>query len=145
MNVSILDVAKYILIKLESTSSWKLQKLCYYAQAWSLAWQEKPLFEEDFEAWINGPVSPELFKKHKGQFTITAGSFDFGNIDHLNDDQKETIDLVIKEYGDKEAYWLREQTHQEYPYKNAREGLSEGEPSNNIITKESMGLYYGGL
>lgn len=25
----------------------KLQKLCYYAQAWSLVWDDAPLFAED--------------------------------------------------------------------------------------------------
>lgn len=28
----------------------------YYAQAWSLVWDEKPLFPERIEAWVNGPV-----------------------------------------------------------------------------------------
>ena len=53
---SVFDVAKYILNNKGRMSTWKLQKLCYYSQAWSLAWTETPLFEEDFEAWKNGPV-----------------------------------------------------------------------------------------
>ena len=58
---SVFDVAKYILHKSGRLSTWKLQKLCYYAQAWEIAWTETPIFEEDFEAWANGPVEAVNF------------------------------------------------------------------------------------
>ena len=38
-------------------SNLKLQKLLYYAQAWFLALQDKPLFDERIEAWAHGPVA----------------------------------------------------------------------------------------
>jgi uncharacterized phage-associated protein len=58
-------VADYYLVRLDPTagdsiSNLKLQKLCYYAQAWSLALRGKPLFPERIEAWAQGPVVPEL-------------------------------------------------------------------------------------
>lgn len=53
---TIFDAAKFILEQLGQMSTMKLQKLCYYAQAWSLVWDDAPLFEEDFQAWANGPV-----------------------------------------------------------------------------------------
>ncbi|MHA1540324.1 MAG: Panacea domain-containing protein [Alphaproteobacteria bacterium] len=43
----------------------KLQKLCYYSQALSLSKNSKKLFNENFEAWSNGPVCRELFNLHK--------------------------------------------------------------------------------
>lgn len=43
-NVS--DVAAYILQKHGRMTTMKLQKLVYYSQAWSLVWDEKPLFQE---------------------------------------------------------------------------------------------------
>ena len=60
-NITIIDVANYILDKMGELTTMKLQKLTYYCQAWSLAWDEKPLFEDDFEAWANGPVSRKLY------------------------------------------------------------------------------------
>ena len=51
---NIIRVANYILQKVGSTTTMKLEKLVYYCQAWSLAWDDKPLFDEDFEAWANG-------------------------------------------------------------------------------------------
>ncbi|WP_412693926.1 type II toxin-antitoxin system antitoxin SocA domain-containing protein [Clostridium sp. AF22-10] len=62
---NVFDTAKYILEKSGSMSTMKLQKLCYYSQAWALVWDDAPLFNEDFQAWANGPVCPELFIKHR--------------------------------------------------------------------------------
>lgn len=61
---NVFDVAKYILEKLGTLSTMKLQKLCYYCQAWSLVWDDTPLFDEKFEAWANGPVCRNCFS-HK--------------------------------------------------------------------------------
>ena len=49
--VTVFDVAKYILQVKGEMSAWKLQKLCYYAQAWHYTWTEKRLIKEEFEAW----------------------------------------------------------------------------------------------
>ena len=53
--IRVFDVAAYILEQKGSMTTMKLQKLVYYSQAWSLVWDEKPLFEEAIEAWANGP------------------------------------------------------------------------------------------
>ena len=142
---TIFDTAKYILEKLGKMSTWKLQKLCYYSQAWHFTWTEKPLFDEDFQAWCNGPVCPELFQYHKGKFMVADSDIKKGRSDALSTDEKDSIDRVIEEYGNLEPYELREQTHREDPWKNARHGLADSVPSDIIISKESMGAYYGSL
>src|SRR5207244_218694 len=68
---SVFDVAKYILKQVQRTSAMKLQKLMYYSQAWSLVWDEAPLFPEKICAWANGPVVPELYAKHRGEFQVS--------------------------------------------------------------------------
>lgn len=45
---TVFDVAQYILEKTGKISTMKLQKLCYYSQAWALAWTEDPLFLSHF-------------------------------------------------------------------------------------------------
>ena len=80
---NVFDAARYILLKTGEISTWKLQKLCYYAQAWTLAWTGKPLFPEDFEAWRNGPVCRPLFVRHKGMYSVTEDFLPDGNIDAL--------------------------------------------------------------
>ncbi len=51
---SCLDVAEYILREMGPVTAMKLQKLVYYSQAWSLVWDEEPIFEEEIQAWANG-------------------------------------------------------------------------------------------
>lgn len=142
---NILDVAKYILKKCGKISTWKLQKLCFYSQAWSLAWTERPLFENDFEAWSNGPVCPELFYAHQCKYSVIYNDLCQGNENNLSADDKETIDTVLDSYKDMEPYDLREQTHSEQPWIDARGSTPLGEKCTNIISKDSMGEYYGGL
>lgn len=143
--VSVFDVGKYILEKQGSMSTWKLQKLCYYAQAWHYTWTEKRLIEEDFQAWRNGPVCPELFYAHKGRFMISADELPKGNSDNLDADEKDSVDVVWKDYGNREPYDLRAQTHFEDPWKNARGNLPDDANCEEVITLESMGAYYGNL
>ena len=144
-NASVLDVAAYILQKSGAMTTWKLQKLCYYSQAWSLAWTGEPLFNEDFEAWDNGPVCPILFNYHRGKFIISREELAGGNPDNLTEDEKETIDIVTSDYGKMEPYQLRELSHSEAPWKLARGDFKNGEHCSNVISKTSMGEYYGGL
>ena len=141
----VIDVAKYILEKKGSMSTWKLQKLCYYSQAWTLAWDGKSLIDEEFQAWANGPVCPVLFHRHKGEYSVGASYFSDASSDNLTEEEKENIDIVLEHYGDKEAYWLREQTHSEAPWKEARQGIPEGAYCDRVITNAAMSNYYGAL
>jgi uncharacterized phage-associated protein len=122
----------------------KLQKLCYYAQAWSLVWDDSPLFNEDFQAWANGPVCPELFYKTKGKYSVSAEDETGGEGD-LSDGQQDTINRTSEYYGVHDAQWLSQLTHMEDPWNMARIGVPAGAGCTNVITKESMALYYGGL
>ena len=83
---TVFDVAKYILHKKGRISTWKLQKLCYYSQAWQLAWTGRSIFEENFEAWANGPVSPDLFHEYQGRFTAVETDISRGDVNNLSDD-----------------------------------------------------------
>lgn len=141
---NIFDTAKYILEKKGTMSTMKLQKLCYYSQAWALVWDDAPLFNEEFEAWANGPVCRELFLKTKGKYSVSAADETDGDND-LNTDQTDTIDRVLEHYGDRNAQWLSQLTHMEDPWNEAREGIPAGAGCDRVITKESMARYYGGL
>ena len=121
---------------------------CCYSQAWSLVWDEEPIFEDDLEAWANGPVCRKLYSVHRGMFRVNAENISDKLCDgDLTEEQKDTIDRVLSYYGDKEAYWLSELTHQERPWKQTRleAGAAAGEPCSEIITKESIFEYYSGL
>ena len=141
---TVFDVAKYILETWGNMSSMKLQKLCYYAQAWSLVWDDEELFPEEFQAWANGPVCKPLFDITKGKFKISPND-EPGNSDYLSDNQKDTINIVLKHYAPHNAQWLSQLTHMEAPWREARIGIPYGQGSDRIISKESIALYYGGL
>jgi uncharacterized phage-associated protein len=143
--VTCLDVAQYILTKLGPQTTWKLQKLCYYAQAWSFVWDDKPLFSDRIEAWANGPVAPKLYEKHRGEYIIS--SVREGDSSKLNKTQRETVDAVLKFYGNRDSQWLIALTHRESPWRNARQraSLGPGERGNSVITWDDMAEYYGGL
>lgn len=141
--VSVFDVASYILTKTGIITTMKLHKLLYYCQAWSLVWDETPLFSEKIEAWANGPVIRSFFYYHRGHFQIS--SVPIGNADLLNKDQRETVDAVVTFYGNKSAQWLIDLTHNEGPWKIARTGLAPLERGENEITLDAMSEYYSSL
>lgn len=140
---NVFDIAEYILENQGSMTTMKLQKLMYYCQAWSLIWDTKPLFPEQIQAWASGPVVPELYKVHRGQFEID--SLPVGNKNKLTKDERETVDSVLSYYGGKEAQWLSDLTHLEKPWKETRIGKKPGENCTREITHAAMAEYYSSL
>lgn len=137
------DVAAYVLTKRRPLSAMKLQKLVYYSQAWSLVWDDRPLFAEPIEAWANGPVVRELYDRHRGRFDVDA--WPWGDPDALDEDARATVDAVLGYYGDRNAQWLSDLTHRERPWLAAREGLQDGERGNRQISLAEMMEYYSSL
>ncbi|WP_339000481.1 type II toxin-antitoxin system antitoxin SocA domain-containing protein [Lactococcus garvieae] len=142
---NIFNVARYIIENVGDMTTMKLQKLTYYCQAWSLAWDGEPLFEEDFQAWANGPVSPELYKKHAGTFRIGEDFLQEDHFEDFTDEQVETMRAVIRDYGGCSAMELSNMTHQERPWREARLGVADGERSTKVVDKEIMQEFYAGI
>ena len=141
---NVFDVAKYILTKQGEMTAMKLQKLVYYSQAWHAVWEEKPLFDEQIQAWINGPVVPTLYDLHRGKFLVTSSDICSSGV-LLTDDEKDSIDRVLSFYGDKSSQWLSDLTHSETPWISAREGLAPNERGNREISVSSLAEYYEAL
>lgn len=139
------DIAEHFLAFANECGSFisnlKLQKLLYYAQAWHLAIYKHPLFPEKFQAWVHGPVIPELYHTYKvfGSKPIEAES-----VAKLQCDQEiqDFLDELVDEYFDLDAYTLELLTHREDPWKNARNGLSPDAPSSAVISEDEMEAYY---
>lgn len=140
------DVATFILRERGPMSAMKLQKLVYYSQAWSLVWDERPLFDEPIQAWANGPVVPALYARHRGKFQVSADDIG-GDANGLNEVERETVGIVLSFYGDKPAQWLSDLTHMEAPWRDAREraGVRDGAACSEVITLAEMGEYYSSL
>lgn len=137
---TIYDLANWFLNK-SVMSHKKLQKLCYYAVAWHYTLYDSILVHDnEFEAWVHGPVSPSLWFEYK----------DYGwNIIPQNDiespfdsETNEFLEIVYNTYGDFSGHQLEALTHKETPWKETRGTLEEFEPSNEEISPEYMKKYY---
>jgi uncharacterized phage-associated protein len=133
------DVAAYILQKEGGMTTWKLQKLVYYAQAWHTTWVGSRLFPERIEAWANGPVVPELYREHRGEYSRDA--WPRGNPENLTEAQRTMLDGVLRFYGPHDGQWLSDLTHAEPPWNDARAGLSPRDRGSREITPEALAAY----
>lgn len=149
--VSIFDVAKYFLTKDKASEEktmtpLKLQKLCYYAQAWSMVWDDKELFKEDFQAWVHGPANYDLFKKYKekgiGKDGIINTEETINIKSTFSHEEIETLDSVWEAYGRFTGTYLEQLTHQERPWKETRGTLPPGMGSDRVINKSLIKEYY---
>ncbi|MDD4873184.1 MAG: DUF4065 domain-containing protein [Kiritimatiellae bacterium] len=141
---TVFDVAESILSKTGLITVMKLQKLVYYCQAWSLVWDEKPLFKSRIEAWANGPVIPRLYQAHKGMFSVKSGTF-HGDPNNFTPEEKKTISAVVKFYGRRTSQYLSELTHKEKPWKDARKGMTPDQRGTVEITHAALSEYYNSL
>ncbi len=134
---SVLEVAKYVQARVGSDSNTlKVQKLCYYAQAWHLAWTGTPLFAERIEAWRLGPVCPILYdaQYHQQEKLVGEGK--------LSEKQRLVVDQVLEAYGNKSPGELSELTHREDPWRDARGDVSPEARTNTEISQAAMQSYF---
>ncbi|UFU03421.1 SocA family protein [Ruania suaedae] len=134
------DVAAHVLDHFEgSISTMKLQKLCYIAQGWSLALLEEAMFDEDFQAWKNGPVARHLFNHHRRQFGVA--SWPWGESANLTEMQSLVVDAVLHNYGALSGLQLSELTHRPgTPWSKTRlvAGVADGQSCEEVIDKRQM-------
>ena len=145
-SISPKNTANFLLIECRERgdvlTNLKLQKLLYYAQAWYLAIHNKPLFKEDFQAWVHGPALPSQYKRFKRFEWRPILEEDIAKpvlkdaliADHLLE--------IVNVFGIETASSLELMTHNEKPWQEARNGIPNDQPSTSIISKESMRLFY---
>lgn len=141
------SIAEYFIYKAnqekKSITNKKLQKLVYYAQAWSLVLTNKKLFDEKIEAWVHGPAIKSLYVKYKNfGFNPIQKEADNSSLKTLSIKNKKLLDSVWSVYGGLDADYLEMLTHSENPWKEAREGLQTSESSKNEISLKTMKSFY---
>lgn len=138
---SVFDVANWFLSK-EPMTPKKVQKLCYYYKAWSLALYDKDFLPDtEFQAWVHGPVCPELYQKYKDYGWNNIPQFS-GELFPFNEAETEVLESVWLTYGNLSANAIEAQTHRDAPWRNARIGLDEFESSERPIDPEDMRSFY---
>ena len=141
-----LRVISYVFEKLEEVTPLMLQKLLYFIQGESYALNGKPMFRENCQAWVHGPVYPEVYDMFRdfkynpiddARFAILEGTED-----ELSHEERMVVDLVVNTFGEYSGKMLERITHEEEPWKLARKGYADYIPSNEPILMESIGAYY---
>lgn len=140
-------VANFFLSKIDEASGdfmtpLKLQKMVCLAQGWALGLLNKPLFEQEIEAWSHGPVVYDLYEFYR--------DFKFNPIPALNDfdtsvfttDELAVLTMVNDVFGVYNATFLENLTHKEKPWQTARGELNVAAPGHTRITKEKLRAYY---
>jgi len=150
-------ITHYVNQKGDTVSHKKLQKLLYYVEAWHLVHLTDPILDENFEAWVHGPVVPELYHQLKeyGFNDLKVVNDEHDTVDKeiqaiiennkLTQDQLDLIDSVLTKYGGLSSMELELLTHNEAPWIEARQGLAPHKSCKNKISKERMREFYSSL
>ncbi|CAL7886048.1 Panacea domain-containing protein [Fusobacterium necrophorum] len=111
-----------------------LQKLLYFIQASSLVTTGRPAFEEDIEAWMYGPVVPEVYTN----FRANEHFYDNFSTDNLDQNIQNIVVNVTNNLGGINPYSLVNATH---GYDTWREAWDRG-GRNTIIRQEEIRDYH---
>lgn len=141
--ISVDELAKkYLSMDVKNITELKIQKLCYYSQAWYYTLYGEPLISNEFVAADRGPDCPELRNKY-----ATSGANALAS--HPDYEENYTIsvlevdtfaNIVFSLYGRYTGEELSDFTHSEYPWIKAR-ALTKLDKSN-IISLDDMREYY---
>lgn len=140
---SVLEIANWFLAK-ECMTQKKLQKLCYYAQAWCYALKGYRLEDTDYQAWVHGPVSPVLYEKFRSfgyNIIRMKGKYKTS----IKEEDQELLKDVWETYGDRTGNALEVLSHRELPWQEARRGFRPDERCNIVISPITMASYYSSI
>jgi len=136
----VIDIANYFLSLLDDNAgdaitNLKMQKLVYYAQGFALAILGRPIFVENIEAWMHGPVVPELYQlfRQYGNQPLPQPKEDW-DLQMFTEEEKNLLNNVYETYGQFSAWRLRDMTHEEKPWRNT--------PVNGVISLNLMKEYF---
>lgn len=118
----------------ELMSNMKLQKMLYYQQGFHIAYFNTPLFNEDIEAWMYGPVVPCVYNhfKRNGSMGLEPFAEEIG----LSDVEETLFNEVFDVYGEYSASGLMNMTHKESPWLTTPTGVG------NVITIEKLDQFF---
>ncbi|MEW4353816.1 type II toxin-antitoxin system antitoxin SocA domain-containing protein [Streptococcus pneumoniae] len=121
----------------------KLQKLSYYFEAWGNAlFNISLIYDTKFEAWVHGPVSPELYQKYRDYGWNEIEKLDKNTDSEFEEKSLFLLQSVWETYGDKSANELEALTHGEMPWIKARGSLADNDSCNTVISEKDMREFY---
>ena len=134
----VFDVCDYIL-HISPMTPKRLQKMLYFCYSFYLAANNKSgstlenkLFENQFEAWIHGPVIPKVYRKY-ADYGMTEISCDELENDIIDVYDKKFLSNIVNGLCKYTTYQLEMISHNQEPWKKAREKYNYDE-----ISKEKL-------
>lgn len=127
----------------ELITNLKVQKLLYYAQGYYLAIHHNLLFDDEIQAWIHGPVIPNIYHRYKDSRWRPIDTEVIPP--KIEPTIAEFLDLIIETFLPIDAYKLELMTHNEPPWIIARRGLPKDAICRNAISTGDMRAYFGSL
>lgn len=142
--ISALDVAAYIVNYLGEIPTTKLWWLVYMCQVWYLVWNnnQAPLFKEDFEAWINGPMIRKLYESVGGPGKVTVCRVPGGRPGLLDIKLKMHIQKVLDVLSRISILGIVSHHTMDLPWKVIREGCDRLEACTITIDTDIIYDYY---
>lgn len=150
--VDSITLADYILYKHGPMSHLKLQKLLYLIEGYHLAYFGQSLIDDEFEAWVHGPVSRKVYNSLKDKSKIYSDlgyELKEGNelpdtmiARDLSSEQLSLVEDVLELYKDESGMSLEYLTHQQDPWINARRGIEPQSRCTTTISKQDMVDYF---
>lgn len=124
-----MDIAEYVLWFCEKVlerpiTNLKLQKILYYIQGRYLSQYNKPLFDNEIQAWKYGPVVPDVYYSYSNFISSKITNVKPSKIGILEFEGLKLIEDVILEKINLDPWELVEDTHNEAPW---AENYIEGE------------------
>ena len=142
-------VSAYLIGKTESNSALALQKELYYAQGLMLSFFGTPLIPERCEAWRMGPVFPEVWDRIKprevDEEALINSDLDTCVRCTLSAEELLVLNAVAIYVGRYSPFVLRDITHSERPWTQARGSLPEDSPSNTEIDNEDIRSFFSDM
>lgn len=129
----------------------KLQKMLYFSYGIYLTENNKNinniknfLFENKFEAWVHGPVDPEVYQIYKNSGINLISIENYEEENKLSKKVLKVLKKTMEIYSKYSADELEEITHNQIPWQNARKDLAPWEASNNTILDEDIYIAFSG-
>lgn len=137
-------VALYMIESLYEVTNLSLQKLLYYFKALGFVFYKEDILDEECEAWVHGPVFVKIYEKYKsfGREPIRNEYQEINFVNLLSPEEKTLCDYVLENFAIYNGSILREFTHRETPWIEAREGLGDTERCTNSILDSSINQYF---
>ncbi len=144
VNTSAERIALYIISSGREITNLLLQKVLYYVKAISELFDGESIILEPCEAWKFGPVFPVVYEKYrnygKQEIEINLSKEYVNNL--LSEKEKEITDYVLSTFGIYNAWFLKDLTHAEEPWIEARIGLAEDDASRNRMDDKIISEYF---